>query len=289
MFQVNQAYQQFAGLVPGNVPGWIFGVFMAFFVGIVIIGGIKSIARVTEKIVPFMVGIYVLAALAIIFMNIDQVPTAFSKIINGAFDSKAVYGGIVGVLIVGFQRAAFSNEAGIGSASIAHSAVKTENPVSEGLVALLEPLIDTVIVCTMTAIVIIITDNYHYREGIDGVTLTSESFGTIITWFPYVLSVAVILFAFSTMISWSYYGLQSWEFLFGKSKFSELSYKAIFCIFVVIGAAMSLGKVIDFSDAMIFAMCFPNIIGMYILMPEVKKELAEYLEKIKSGKIHKNF
>lgn len=289
MFQVNQAYQQFAGLVPGNVPGYVFGIFMAFFVGIVIIGGIKSIAKVTEKIVPFMVGIYVVAAFAIIFMNVGEVPTAFAKIIDGAFDSKAVYGGIIGVLIVGFQRAAFSNEAGIGSASIAHSAVKTENPVSEGLVALLEPFIDTVVVCTMTAIVIIITDNYHYREGIDGVTLTSESFGTVITWFPYVLSLAVILFAFSTMISWSYYGLQSWEFLFGKSKAAELSYKALFCVFVVIGAAMSLGRVIDFSDAMIFAMCFPNIIGMYILMPEVKKELHDYLAKIKSGEIIKNF
>lgn len=289
MFQVNQAYHQFAGLVPGDIDGWIFGVFMAFFVGIVIIGGIKSIAKVTEKIVPFMVGVYVLAAIAIIFMNIGEVPTAFTKIVEGAFDSKAVYGGIIGVLIVGFQRAAFSNEAGIGSASIAHSAVKTENPVSEGLVALLEPFIDTVIVCTMTAIVIIITDNYHYREGIDGVTLTSESFGTVITWFPYVLSLAVILFAFSTMISWSYYGLQSWEFLFGKSKASEISYKALFCVFVVIGAAMSLEKVIDFSDAMIFAMCFPNIIGMYILMPEVKRELSDYLEKISTGKVHKNF
>lgn len=289
MFQVNQAYQQFAGIVPGNVSGWVFGVFVSFFVGIVIIGGIKSIAKVTERIVPFMVGIYVLAALAIIFMNFSEVPTAFSKIFAGAFDSKAVYGGIIGVLIVGFQRAAFSNEAGIGSASIAHSAVKTNNPASEGLVSLLEPFIDTVVVCTMTAIVIIITDNYHYREGIDGVTLTSQSFGTVISWFPYVLSLAVILFAFSTMISWSYYGLQSWTFLFGQSKFSEISYKTLFCVFVVIGAAMSLGKVIDFSDAMIFAMCFPNIVGMYILMPVVKKELNDYLRKIKSGEIVKNF
>ncbi len=284
MFQVNQAYSQFSeNLI--NFPGWIFGLIMASLVAIVIIGGIKSIARVTEKIVPFMTGVYFLSALFIILSLYHEIPDAFMAIVNGATDSKAIYGGIVGVLIVGFQRAAFSNEAGIGSAPIAHSAVKTNNPASEGLVALLEPFIDTIIVCTMTALVIIITDNFHYQEGVEGVKLTSKAFGTVLTWFPYLLSFAVILFAFSTMISWSYYGLQGWTFLFGKSMIADLSYKSLFCAFVVVGAAMNLGKVFLFSDAMIFAMCFPNLIGLYILAPEANRILKGYIDKIRRGEI----
>ncbi len=285
MFQANQAYSQFSDNIAPNLPGWIFGVVLAFLVGIVIIGGIKSIARVTEKVVPLMTGIYFMAAIFIIGVSYEQIPGAFSAIFEGAVNSKAVYGGIVGVLVVGFQRAAFSNEAGIGSAPIAHSAVKTNNPASEGLVALLEPFIDTIVVCTLTALVIIITDNYHFQQDVEGVTLTSQSFSSVIPWFDIVLTLAVLFFAFSTMISWSYYGQQAWSYLFGKSRIVDLVYKALFCLFIVFGSAMSLGKVFTFSDAMIFAMCFPNVLGLYILMPEVTKMLNNYLQKIKSGEI----
>lgn len=287
MFQVNQAYSQFSSNLAPGFPGWAFGLIMAVLIGIVIIGGIKSIARVTEKVVPFMTGIYFTAAIIIIGLSYEAIPGALEAIYEGAFYSKAVYGGLVGVLIIGFQRAAFSNEAGIGSAPIAHSAVKTNNPASEGLVGLLEPFIDTVIVCTLTALVIIVTDNYQYQPDVEGVTLTSQSFSTIFPWFDMVLTVAVIFFAFSTMISWSYYGQQAWAFLFGKGKLADLIYKGIFCIFVIIGAALSLGKVFTFSDAMIFAMCFPNVLGLYLLAPEANRLLKDYLGKIKSGEIHR--
>lgn len=287
MFQVNQAYSQFSSNVAPGFPGWIFGLIMAVLIGIVIIGGIKSIARVTEKVVPFMTGIYFTAAIIIIGISYEAIPGAIEAIYEGAFYSKAVYGGLVGVLIVGFQRAAFSNEAGIGSAPIAHSAVKTNNPASEGLVGLLEPFIDTIIVCTLTALVIIVTDNYQFQQDVEGVTLTSQAFTTIFPWFDIILTVAVIFFAFSTMISWSYYGQQAWAYLFGKSRLADLIYKSIFCIFVVIGAALSLGKVFTFSDAMIFAMCFPNVLGLYILAPEANRLLKGYIQKIRSGEIQK--
>jgi len=265
---------------------------MAVLVGIVIIGGIKSIASVTDKIVPLMVGVYVLASIVVLAMNATLIPKAAMAIINGAFAPTAIAGGIVGVIVLGFQRAAFSNEAGIGSASIAHSAVKTKHPASEGLVALLEPFIDTVVVCTMTALVVVISNfdgsvmDYGVKVGNDAqaVVATSGAFAKSISWFPWVLMVAVILFAFSTMISWSYYGYQAWSYLFGKSKVQEYVYKALFCIFVVIGSAASLGSVVGFSDAMIFAMMVPNMIGLFILAPRVMKELKNYLAAIKKAK-----
>jgi len=239
-----------------------------------------------------MCGIYVVAALVILFGNITRVPEAFGLIFAGAFSPMAISGGIVGVMIQGFKRAAFSNEAGIGSASIAHSAVKTNEPVTEGLVALLEPFIDTVVVCTMTALVIVITGTID-AEGVwqplgaggDGIHLTSTAFSSVITWFPLILAVAVILFAFSTMITWSYYGIKSWKYLFGHNKVADITYKIMFCAFVVLGAAMQLGSVVDFSDAMIFAMCFPNIIGLYVLAPQVKKDMDSFISRIKSGEI----
>lgn len=289
MVQVNQAFSQFASLefVQGTWladNGWFFGLVMAILVAIVIIGGIKSIAKVTDKIVPFMVSVYVAAALVIIFMNFSEIPATFGLIFTGAFAPTAIAGGFVGVLIQGFRRAAFSNEAGVGSAAIAHSAVKTNNPASEGLVALLEPFIDTVVVCTMTALVIIITGN-HVTAETEGVALTSRAFSSAIPWFKYVLALAVLLFAFSTMISWSYYGLKSWTYLFGNTRVSDITYKVLFCGFVVVGAASSLKAVFDFSDAMIFAMVFPNVIGLVILAPVVKEELNKYLAKIKSGEV----
>jgi len=261
---------------------------MAVLVGIVIIGGIKKIARVTDKIVPFMVGIYVLAAMAILVMKYDMIGDAFAQIINGAFTPVGIAGGFVGVLVQGFKRAAFSNEAGIGSASIAHSAVKTKYAASEGLVALLEPFIDTVLVCTMTALVLIITGfvdsgNAEMNDA-QAILLTSSAFESTISWFPYVLTVAVVLFAFSSMISWSYYGFQAWSFLFGRSKRVEYSYKLLFCFFVIVGAAASLDSVLAFSDAMIFAMMVPNMIGLFILAPRVKEELVKFKNKIKEAK-----
>jgi alanine or glycine:cation symporter, AGCS family len=290
MFQINQAFSQFLGVTGGEASwwagkGWLFGLIVAVIVGMVIIGGIRSIAKTTSKIVPFMCGIYVITALVILVVNFGHIPSALGQIIGGAFSGHAVAGGVIGVVIQGFRRAAFSNEAGIGSASIAHSAVSTNNPVSEGLVSLLEPFIDTVVVCTMTALVIIITDTVATTQGLDGVGLTSAAFESVFPWFRFILVIAVLLFAFSTMIAWSYYGEQSWVYLFGRSEKSKLIYKLMFCSFVVVGAAMSLGNVIGFSDAMIFAMCFPNVIGLYFLMPKAKEELNAYLKKIEDGSI----
>ena len=292
MFQANQSFQQFVNVTGGEGSfmadkGWLFGLIIAALVGVVIIGGIKSIARVTEKVVPFMAIIYCTAALIIIIMNIGQVPAAFGAIIGGAFSPEGVAGGFIGALIQGFRRAAFSNEAGIGSASIAHSAVRTKEPVTEGLVALHEPFIDTVVICTMTALVIVITGTYTAGGGMSGVELTSLAFESAFSWFPYILAVAVILFAFSTMLSWSYYGVKCWTYLFGESKSMDLMFKVIFCVFVVIGASMNLGPVIDFSDSAIFAMSIANIIGLYILFPVVKEDLASYWARLKSGEIKK--
>jgi AGCS family alanine or glycine:cation symporter len=248
---------------------------------------------------------YVGAALIILAVNADQIGWAFGQIFAGAFTGLGVAGGMVGALIQGFKRAAFSNEAGVGSAAIAHSAVRTKEPITEGLVSLLEPFIDTVVICTMTALVITIsgalivdqaTGNYMLNEagsaiatvdGVSGVSLTSAAFATGFSWFPFVLAIAVILFAFSTMISWSYYGLKAWTYLFGEGQTKELAFKIIFCVFVVIGAAANLGPVIDFSDAAIFAMAVVNITALYFLMPIVKRELESFMSRIKSGEIKK--
>lgn len=302
-FQSNQAAVQLTTMfdLQGGATGVIIGIVLAILVGIVIIGGIKKIASVTEKIVPFMAGTYVLASLVIIFSNIQYVGAAFTMIFEGAFTPGAGIGGVVGVIIVGFQRAAFSNEAGAGSAAIAHSAVKTKYPASEGVVALLEPFIDTVVICTMTALVIIFfnmdTGAFEYGNAVGstvllnesgtyvgGVDLTSMAYDSVIPGFRYVLTVAIILFAFSTMISWSYYGLQSWKYLFGRGKTADTVYKILFLLFVVVGAAATLDAVIKFSDAMILALVFPNMIGLLFLFPKVKKELKKYMTDIKTSK-----
>jgi len=296
MFQANQAFAQFKMISPQIANyGWLFGVILAILVGVVIIGGIKSIAKVTDKIVPFMALFYVGTALVIIAINISHTGEAFQLIFDGAFSADALKGGVIGVLIVGFQRAAFSNEAGVGSAAIAHSAVKTDEPVTEGIVALLEPFIDTVVICTMTALVLIFTGFHQNPEGLEGTQLTSQAFGSVFSWFPYMLVIAIFLFAFSTMISWSYYGLKgfdylfgnSFEKLFGKRKYADNTYRILFLIFIVIGSASSLGAVLDFSDMMILTMAFPNILGLIILSPEVFKDLKLYMKKVKNGEIKK--
>jgi AGCS family alanine or glycine:cation symporter len=293
MFQANQSFAQLVNVTGGEAgwmadKGWLFGLIIAALVGMVIIGGIKGIARVTSKIVPFMAVTYVIAGLAIILMNISLLPSAFGAIIDGAFTAEGISGGVIGVLFQGFKRAAFSNEAGVGSAAIAHSAVQTKRPVTEGFVALYEPFIDTIVVCTITALVIIITGTWD--PSVDpsaGVQLTSKAFESAFSWFPYVLTVAVLLFAFSTMISWSYYGLKAFTFLFGENKVTDATFKILFLFFVVVGSSMQLGSVIDFSDAMIFAMAFPNLLGCYFLLPVVKKELNEYWDDYKSGRLVK--
>ncbi|MEX2597015.1 MAG: alanine/glycine:cation symporter family protein [Salibacteraceae bacterium] len=291
MFQANQALEQVTTKFPEvssfsllgiDGPVW-FGIILAVFVGLVIIGGIKSIAKVTDKIVPLMVGTYVLFALIIIGLHIDNIGNAFGEIFYGAFDADALKGGFIGVMITGFQRAAFSNEAGVGSASIAHSASKTKRPVSEGLVALMEPFIDTVVVCTMTALVLIFTGYADDTSGLKGAALTSAAFSDVFSWFDWVLLIAIILFAFSTMISWSYYGLKSWTFLLGENKYTVTSYKIVFLIIIIVGSASSLGNVIAFSDMMILGMAFPNILGLYFLSSEVRKDLKTYFHDLKTG------
>ncbi|MEM0896766.1 MAG: alanine/glycine:cation symporter family protein, partial [Verrucomicrobiota bacterium] len=350
MYQMNQSYAQFSetfGVLENQ--GWAFGLIVAVVVGFVIIGGIVWIARVTSFLVPFMCGIYLLAAFSIVVTNLSAVPAAFGVIVTSAFSPEAVGGGIIGVLIQGIKRAAFSNEAGLGSAPIAHSAVKTDKPASEGLVALLEPFVDTVVVCTMTALVIVITGTWKVNgevgengavlvagpaaaevlqpleagqllreidneekegvtwkkvrlleeqaevetdvegwvkedsvEGIGGIAVTSMAFERVFSWFPYLLSVAVLLFAFSTMISWSYYGEKGVAYIFGiENKIPVLIYKLFFCGFAVIGAAASLGSILALSDAMVFAMVFPNLIGLYFLLPVVKEELQKFMAFVK--------
>ncbi|MFZ2899705.1 MAG: alanine/glycine:cation symporter family protein [Saprospiraceae bacterium] len=291
MFQANQAAAQFNHIIGADsgYAGFLFGLVLSILVAIVIIGGIKRIGAVAELLVPIMCGVYVIAALIIVGLNLHHIPEAFRQIIAGAFSPVGITGGVVGVLVQGIRRAAFSNEAGIGSAAIAHSAVRTDYPASEGIVALLEPFIDTVVICTMTALVIVITNFdgsimlYGNAES-DGVAATSRAFATVLPWFPYVLTIAVVLFAFSTMLSWSYYGLQAWMFIFGRGKVASFSYKVLFCIFVVIGSSASLGAVVGFSDAMIFAMAVPNLIGLFFLLPVVRNELNSYVAMTKNFK-----
>ncbi|NRB44513.1 MAG: amino acid carrier protein, partial [Verrucomicrobiales bacterium] len=351
MFQANQAHEQFSNSFGILNEGWQFGLIIAVLVGAVIIGGIVWIARVTSFLVPFMCVGYMLAAILILFVNLSEIPSSISLIFTEAFTGTATAGGIIGAIIQGIKRGVFSNEAGVGSAPIAHSAVKTDKPASEGLVSLLEPFIDTVVVCTMTALVIIssgmwnvkadtdkqislfsapesgsvvttvdagtkfnlsdetlthkdaetgeeIIDWYKVKvfkkdsEGWvsandiklrskDGIWLTSEAFATVIDWFPYILSIAVFLFAFSTMISWSYYAEQSVIYLFGKNKKIINSFKIIYCLFIVIGSAASLDSVIRLADSLFFCMVVPNLIGVYFLLPIVKSELSKYMEHVR--------
>jgi alanine or glycine:cation symporter, AGCS family len=285
MFQANQAYAAVEGVavslgttVPGGGPA--FGLVLAFFVGLVIVGGIKRIGAVASMIVPLMCGVYVLAGLFIMVINAEAVPGAMMAIVSEAFSPQAGFGGLLGVLAMGFQRASFSNEAGVGSASIAHSAASTTEPVREGIVALLEPFIDTVCVCSMTGIVVVVTGAYKI-EGLDGVAMTANAFGQGISWFPYVLSVAVLLFAFSTMISWSYYGERCVVYLFGDAM--KLPYKAVFLLFVVFGSSFKLGNVLDFSDLMILGMAFPNVLGAVLLSGKVKAALDDYWGRYQAG------
>ena len=292
MFQSNQAYVQFVTITGGEdsffaARGWLFGLLIAGAVAVVIIGGIRSIARVAGRLVPFMAILYIVSAVTVIAMSADQLPGAMRLIMDNAFSMQSATGGMVGAIIVGFQRALFSNEAGIGSASIAHSAVQTEEPASEGLVSLLEPFIDTVVICTLTSLVIITTAYPHglMNEELEGIALTSASFAHHIDWAPYVLALAVLLFAFSTAIAWSYYGLKGWTYLFGEGAFTQIVFKTIFCVFIALGCMIQLNAVLDFSDAMIFLIAVPNIIGLYLYAPEVKRDVNDYIGRLKAGDV----
>jgi AGCS family alanine or glycine:cation symporter len=283
MFQANQAYLQVVTITGGPTgwladKGWLFGLALALVVALVILGGIKSIARVTGKVVPFMAVLYCGGALVILMMNYEAIPFAINAIFSGAFSPDSVSGGLIGVMIIGFQRAAFSNEAGIGSAAIAHSAVKTSNAITEGYVAMLEPFIDTVVICTFTALVVVTTLYYDpaIYEGLDGVAMTSAAFERNISWSPYLIAVAGLLFAFSTMIAWAYYGLKGWTYLLGDTRLTDVTFKLVFCAFIVIGCSVQLDVILDFSDAMVFLICVPKIIGLYMLAPNIRRELKAY-------------
>ena len=288
MFQVNQVCDQLITVTGGETSffsdrRWIFGLIICAVVAVIILGGITRIATITSRIVPVMCGVYILGALVVIGSHFSDIPSAIGLIVTEAFAPKAYVGGIIGAILQGIKRGTFSNEAGIGSAPIAHSAVKTNKPASEGLVALLEPFTDTILVCSLTALVIVITGTYgetYNTDDISGVALTSEAFSTVISWFPYVLFVAVLLFALSTLISWSYYGQQAWCYLFGHSSTAQTIYKVIFCLFIVIGSSLSLGQVVDFSDYMLLGMAFPNLFAVYFLLPKVKQELRDYEEHV---------
>ena len=295
MFQANQTFAQVRtatggedGFLGGPFAGLIFGILFALLVGLVILGGIRPLAKVTDKPAPAMGIFYVISCLLVLAINFDTIPLAIGEIFEGAFNPQGIAGGIVGVMIIGFQRSAFSNEAGIGSAAIAHSAVKTRRPISEGFVALLEPFIDTVVICTMTALTIIVANQPSYTESIGtgeigGVTLASDAFSTVASWYPVLLAIAVALFAFSTLITWAYYGERAWSFLFGRGRATIMVFRVLVCVFVVIGCVASFSKVVEFADAALFMCAFINILGLYILMPVVKKELKKYLADRKAG------
>ena len=283
MFQSNQAYMQLLAVSGGETSmlqgkGWIAGLVMAALVGAIIIGGIKSIARITSKLVPFMVFFYIIGALIVIGLNAAALPAAVITIITGAFTMEGVTGGAIGVMIMGFQRAAFSNEAGIGSAAIAHSAVQTDKPLTEGFVALLEPFIDTVVICTLTGLVLVTAFDTEtlMGGGMVGIELTSSAFANGISWSPIPLSFIALMFAFSTMLAWAYYGTKGWTYIFGEGRAKELVFGFIFCVFIVIGASVQLGAILDFADALIFVMAIPNLIGLYIMAPEIKEDLKQY-------------
>ncbi|MBC9725553.1 sodium:alanine symporter family protein [Streptomyces sp. TRM68367] len=293
LYQTNQSYAQISssfggedGFLASSAGAVLFGLVVSALVGLVLLGGIRSIASVTSKLVPAMAAMYIVACLVVILTNVTAVPDAIQEIRKGVFEADGVVGGVIGALIQGFKRAAFSNEAGLGSAPIAHAAVKTDKPASEGLVALLEPFIDTVVICTMTALTIIIANPTSWGEAREsgepvGVVITSDAFATVLPWFPKLLTVAVLLFAFSTILTWGYYGLKAWTYLFGRSKASETAFKAIWSAFVVLGSLMSLGSLIDLGDSALFLLSVFNIIGLYLLAPVVKRELNSFLDFVR--------
>jgi alanine or glycine:cation symporter, AGCS family len=293
MFQANQAYSQLAGVTGGaegflGDKGWLFGLIYASLAGAVLIGGMSRIGLVTARLVPAMATLYILAALTVLGVNVTAIPSAIMTIVNGAFTAEGVTGGVLGALIQGFRRAAFSNEAGLGSSAIAHSTIRTREPVSAGIVAVFEPFVDTVIICSMTALVIVITGAYIGAEGVEGVQLTSAAFQTVLPWFPYVLAFLVLLFAFSTTITWGYYGAKAASFLARESKGVLYGFKGFYLFMAVVGCTMQLSSIVDLADGLLFIMAIPNLIGLYLLAPVIKRELESYLARVRSGEIPSN-
>jgi AGCS family alanine or glycine:cation symporter len=289
MFQSNQAAAIFIEVTGGSESffagrAWMIGLALAVAVGIVIVGGIRSIANTTAKLVPGMALLYVLTALLVIALNADRVPDALAAIWHGAWSAEGISGGLVGVMIIGFRRAVFSNEAGLGSAAIAHSTARTREPASEGYVALLEPFIDTVVICTITALVIVTTvyDPQLADSGISGIEMTTKAFASTLSWTPVPLSIAAILFAFSTMVAWSYYGLKAFTYLVGHHRWADIGFKLFFLLFVVLGSSVQLGALVDLSDALVFIVAIPNLLGLYLLAPTLRKELNGYDQRRKS-------
>ena len=287
MFQSNQAFVQIVGVTGGPQSwladkGWLVGTVLAALVGLVILGGIRWIAAVTSRLVPFMAALYLSGAAIVLFLNRDALGDALAAMVSQAFSGPAATGGLLGAMIIGFQRAVFSNEAGIGSATIAHAAVRTREPLTEGFVSLLEPFVDTVVICFATALVIVTTGILApgFHEGLGGVEMTSKAFERQLSWSPVPLAFAATLFALSTMISWAYYGLKGWTYLFGEGSRTEALFKTVFCVFVALGCTLELDAVLDFSDAMVFVICVPNILGLYLLAPVVRRELASYQSRL---------
>ncbi|HIF97673.1 MAG TPA: alanine:cation symporter family protein [Myxococcales bacterium] len=286
MFQSNQSFAIVRDQIPwlaanGDIGAAIFGLIMAGFVGLVIVGGIRRIGEVAGILVPGMCLLYIAAGVGVLMVNAEKIPGAFATIFGSAFNLEAGLGGFIGVLIQGFRRAAFSNEAGVGSASIAHSAARTAEPLREGLVALLEPFIDTVVVCAMTGLVIVVSGAYANPEAGESIAMTAFAFATVFPWYPIVLSITAVLFAFSTMISWSYYGEKCWEHLFGEK--TVFLYKLLFLFFCWAGAVFNAASVLEFGDLMILGMAFPNILGVVLLSGPLKKDLDAYMARLKSG------
>jgi len=282
VFQVNQSYAQFTSVTGISAP-MIYGIIMSTLVAIVILGGIKNIAKVTRVLVPLMGSVYLGAALIIIVLNLEAIPGVIVDIFQSAFGLQAAGGGFIGAVINGIQRATYSSEAGVGSAAIAHSAVRTNEPMTEGYVALLEPFIDTIVVCTITALVILVTGAHepflNIEGGLRGIEITSAAFESTFGWYPYVLLVSVVLFAFSTLVTWAFYGSQAAIYLFGDTKKVDVTFKLILCALLSTGAAIHLSAIVDFIDAMLFGMCIPNIIALYLLLPELKRDLKIYNAK----------
>ncbi len=283
MFQANQAHTQLVGVSGGDASllatrGWLFGLVLASVVSAVTVGGLRAIARVTERLVPFMAGFYLLGAVVLLALNRAALPDALAAIVRGAFTPDGVAGGALGVMVIGFQRAVFSNEAGLGSATIAHSAVRTDEPLTEGFVALLEPFVDTLVICTATALVVVTTSELApgFAEGLDGIAITSAAFERRAAWAPVPLAAAAVLFAVSTMLAWSYYGLKGWTYLVGEHRAGELVFHALFAAFVVVGSSIELEAVLALSDAFVFLLCVPNVVGLYLLGPAVRRELDAY-------------
>ena len=290
MFQSNQAFAQVLVITGGAESifadrGWVFGLLLAGIIAAVIIGGIQSIARVAAVLVPVMALLYLISALAVIGLSAEHIPAALSLVVSEAFTGQAASGGLLGAMVIGFQRALFSNEAGIGSASIAHSAVKTEAPASEGITALLEPFIDTVVICSLSSLVILTTaiPQGLMGSGLAGIELTSAAFAWHFAWAPYVIAVAALLFAFSSALAWSYYGLKGWTYLFGEGRIRAIVFQMIFCAFIALGCMLELRAVLDFSDAMTFMIALPNILMLYLFAPMVRREVNQYIADTRSA------